>query len=160
MRRIATHKYNKVIRLMLPGQGGKRNTHGRITAIGAVKNFQRMQDMIKRQGVWMFTELEHIGHIFSQGQSKKLSRVEFKKKCDDPNEHTQIVRNEIVLAVRKPMTIDFEDKLTRVTGAPNQVEIDNAADLDGEMPSMFRNFGGRILVKARGPRSAMRRVKS
>ena len=29
MRRIATHQYNKVIRLMLPGQGGKRNTHNR-----------------------------------------------------------------------------------------------------------------------------------
>ena len=150
-------QHANVIRLMLPGDGKQRAaTHQRHTAIVAVKNFSRIQEMIKRSGCWMFTRTEYIGHRYSQGCKPKAAAIEWASKIEDPMEHTQYDESqELILAVKKPHEVIFDDKLVAKKKKATQSDMRAIGSFGASGGKKFRDVGGTIINKARGSSSRM-----
>jgi hypothetical protein len=91
----------------------------------------------------------------------KRAKNKWKKRINDPAEHTEYEDEELCLAVKASTTFGNENRLEldleRGDATKANLRAQAAKGLSNELPAMFANQGGRILAKAAA--STERRVQ-
>jgi hypothetical protein len=136
-------------------------------AIALVNQFTRTQAVVKTKGCQLMSKTTFIAfevsRDFEDTEKERVIRAKkkWKKRINDPAEHTEYEDEELCLAVKASTNIGNESRLQleleKGDATKANLRTQGAKGLTNELPSMFANQGGRILVKAAA--STERRVQ-